>query len=77
MRKQDLTPAICFRFLRIKWLNRLQYQLGLRVLLKRDEHHRLQNDSIAAPKKLQIWGRVFLGAGLVYPKLQYFHRYED
>ena len=32
------------------------HSIGLRMLRKRDEHHRLQNDSIKAPKAESLWG---------------------
>ena len=37
------------------------YSVGLRMLRKRDEHHRLQNDSIKAAKAESLWGLGFLG----------------
>ncbi|CAK9021499.1 Hemicentin-1 [Durusdinium trenchii] len=58
LKKPTLIPTCDQEPKQIKWLHRMAYQAKLRMLLKRDEHHRLQNDSIAAPKQCQIWGAV-------------------
>lgn len=33
------------------------YKVGLRMLRKRDEHHRLQNDSVKGAKAEGLWGQ--------------------
>ena len=53
-------PENHFLQLRVKWENILMYSVGLRMLRKRDEHHRLQNDSIKAAKAEKLWGPGFL-----------------
>ena len=32
------------------------YRVGVRMLRKRDEHHRLQNDSVKGVKAENLWG---------------------
>ena len=43
--------------LRGKWENTLAYRHRARMMLRRCEHHRLQNDWMAAPKHQQLWGQ--------------------
>ena len=42
------------------------HSVGLRMLRKRDEHHRLQNDSIKAPKAESLWGPGFPKIGFKF-----------